>query len=185
MSPASHSIAGGLIGYLALKAVPEIAQAIDPFLFVSLNVLAGNWPDVDYSLHKVFSKQARKNNPLLEHRGYGHSIGAHFLMSLLSPCFFGLFDPTSFLFLVVAAVVWLQIAVHLLLDMIDGSFGVYYFAPFCRRAFRSYALVIDLEEDFHRWRPESHSRLKQRVLGEAGLVVLPISAVFCWLLIVS
>lgn len=185
MSPASHSIAGGLIGYLALQAVPEVALQIDPLYFVSLNIVAGNWPDSDFLLHKVFSKQARIQNPLLEHRGYGHSIWAHLLMAAVSPCFFGLFDPTSSLFLIVAFVAWLQVAVHLLLDMIDGSFGVYYFAPFYRKPLRSFAIVVDLEEDFDNWGPESYGRLKRRILWEAGFVVLPISAVICWIMIIS
>jgi hypothetical protein len=74
----------------------------------------------------------------------------------------------------VAAITWMQFAVHLLLDMIDGSTGVHYFAPFHRSPIRLFPLVIDIDQELFEGTPGARAKVRSRVVCEAGFVCFPL-----------
>jgi membrane-bound metal-dependent hydrolase YbcI (DUF457 family) len=143
MSPATHGLAGVVIGGMALKACPELSQNIGDQLFLLTAFLAGQLPDCDLVTLLLLKKETRKKSPLYQHRGYGHSLIAHLFYATLCPLLIGCITQyyfCAFLYF------FIQVAVHLLLDMIDGSFGIYYLAPVYNKPFACYGLVEDVDD---------------------------------------
>lgn len=181
MSPATHSLAGGLVACMAATQFPELATNVEAETFVVLGILMGSWPDLDLILRTYLSKTFRSENPLWDHRGYGHSIWAHLVCAFFTPLALGFFDIGSSIFWTAFVLGYLQVGLHLLLDMIDGSEGIYYFAPIYKQPIRLFSLVENVEDEEILQRNGVRAKLLRRVFAEAGLVAAPIYGLFLFL----
>lgn len=144
MSPVTHGLSGVAIGLVVLNVKPEVGDHFGKGWFLLISVLAGQIPDVDC----IFSFLTKSRNPLFFHRGIGHSLVFHLSYSLMLPCLIGLL-PGSNLYLVMVFFFFIQIALHLIEDMFDGSFGIYYLSPVYNSPFacKRFALTVDIDEN--------------------------------------
>lgn len=171
MSPATHGLAGLIVGSAALKICPALSESTGKEAFMFLAFLAGQLPDVDLLSLLMLKKKTREKSPLYQHRGYGHSLIAHLLYSTICPFLIGCYSQcywAAFLYF------FTQVALHLFFDMIDGSFGIYYLAPICNKPFACYGLVEDVDDALINWRAGSRLRVTRRVVFEALLVNIPL-----------
>ena len=189
MSPATHTLVGVWGGTIACQLFPDAVPSSSQWLVPIVAGLAGNAPDVDTIFPMLFSKSYRRAHPLLDHRGLMHSVwmlpvfgGLCALMVNGVECSFARFTSLTLIFSLLAAS-------HLLLDMIDGSDGIFAFAGLWNVQLRfSVALVndVEFEDDADRAkRRASWSELRQRVWSEALFALMPcygLFVVFRWLL---
>ena len=144
MSPFTHGVTGVLVGMIALEQQPLLAERVGPGPFLVLSWFAGQIPDLDCAL-ALMGVKIKGDSPLLKHRGIGHSMWAHLFYSLFFPCL--LLNVHGGHYWEAVGYFAIQIALHLIEDMFDGSAGIFYFAPFYNKPIRSVALLPDVDQE--------------------------------------
>ncbi len=144
MSPFTHGVTGSLIGLCSLWICPELAGAVGGKMnFTLLSALVGQVPDLDCALAVLGEKRGK--SPIWQHRGIGHSLVVQIFYALLFPLILGY---SGQLYLSGCIYIFVQCGAHLFEDTIDGSFGVYFLAPFNNEPISVFAVCKDIDAEF-------------------------------------
>ncbi len=191
MTPATHGLSGLIVGLCTCEIAPQLTSPIGDAWFVALSFLAGQIPDLDL-VFKFAAKKAKVNlrdNSLLQHRGIGHSIWAHLLYSVTFPFLLFPFSQAGSnnweMYLLACIYIFVQISIHLLEDMLDGSSGICYFALLYNKPIKLFSLLNDVDDAILKWRvvnaevrSEFAKRLKQRFKAECKVNIPSIIFLF-------